>query len=102
MLRFAVIALVIGCQGSSSPSPNPNPYPNPNPNPNPIGSGSADIVDDEGSARVKPEEPDPVDVGKAIAELGAIPAWQAVVDRAQYLERRGQHGVVFGTIAPAG
>jgi hypothetical protein len=50
---------------------------------------------------VKPEEPEPVDVGKAIAELGAISAWEAVVDRAQYLDRRGQHGVVFGTVGPA-
>jgi hypothetical protein len=33
-----------------------------------------------------------------IEELGAIPAWQAVVDRAQYLERRNQHGVVYGTL----
>ena len=53
------------------------------------------------------EEPQPPDPGRAIAELGAVPAWQAVVDRAQYLARRGQHGIVFGTIgtpllAPAG
>ena len=42
----------------------------------------------------EPKEPpkDPID------ELGAIPAWQAVVDRAQYLERRNQHGVVYGTL----
>jgi hypothetical protein len=38
------------------------------------------------------EPKDPID------ELGAIPAWQAVVDRAKYLERRGQHGVVFGVL----
>jgi hypothetical protein len=49
----------------------------------------------------KPEEPETVDVGKAIADLGAVPAWQAVVDRAQYLARRGQHGVVFGTLGLA-
>ena len=54
--------------------------------------------DDEGSARPRPDEPEQIDVGKAIAELGAVPAWQAVVDRAQYLARRGQHGVVFGAI----
>ncbi len=33
-----------------------------------------------------------------IAALGAIPAWQAVVDRANYLRRRGQRGVVAGVI----
>lgn len=36
-----------------------------------------------------------------IAELGAIPAWQAVVDRAQLLARRGQRGVVYGRVGPA-
>src|SRR5829696_3680908 len=43
-------------------------------------------------------EPEPVDPGKLIADLGAISAWQAVIDRAQYLARRGQHGVVYGTL----
>jgi len=43
------------------------------------------------------EAPDP---GRVIAELGAIPAWQAVVDRAQLLGRRGQHGVVYGRVGP--
>ena len=38
--------------------------------------------------------------GRVIAELGAIPAWQAVVDRAQLLGRRGQHGVVYGRVGP--
>jgi hypothetical protein len=36
-----------------------------------------------------------------IAELGAIPAWQAVIDRAQLLGRRGQHGVVYGRVGAA-
>ena len=49
----------------------------------------------------KPEEPEPPDPGKVIAELGAISAWQAVIDRAQYLGRRGQRGVVFGRVGPA-
>ncbi|MCW5804061.1 MAG: hypothetical protein KIT31_16940, partial [Deltaproteobacteria bacterium] len=46
-------------------------------------------------------EPDPPDPSKLIAELGAVPAWQAVVDRAQLLGRREQHGVVYGRIGPA-
>jgi hypothetical protein len=45
-----------------------------------------------------PAEPEPPDPGALIDDLGAIPAWQAVVDRAQYLDRRGQHGVVYGTL----
>ncbi|MDQ3364441.1 MAG: hypothetical protein M3680_03340 [Myxococcota bacterium] len=54
------------------------------------------IVPDD--ARPKPEEPEPPDPSKVIAELGAIPAWQAVTDRAQLLARRGQHGIVYGRI----
>jgi hypothetical protein len=46
------------------------------------------------------EEPEPADPGKLIAELGAIPAWQAVIDRAQLLGRRDQHGVAYGKIGP--
>src|SRR5688572_7496477 len=55
------------------------------------------LVDaDAGPAKL--EEPEPPDPGKLIAELGAIPAWQAVVDRAQLLARRKQRGVVYGTV----
>ena len=50
----------------------------------------------------KPEEPEVVaDPNKTIIALHAIPAWQAVVDRALYLARRAQHGVVYGRIGPA-
>ena len=50
----------------------------------------------------KPDDPDPTpDPGKLIAELGAIPAWQAVIDRSQLLGRRSQHGVVYGRVGPA-
>ena len=59
----------------------------------------------EGSAVELPPKPDetepPPDPGKVLDELGAIPAWQAVVDRTLYLARRSQHGVVYGTIVPA-
>lgn len=62
------------------------------------GSGAAG----SGSARTAPEEPEaPADPNKQIAELGAIPAWQAVVDRAQLLARRGQKGIVYGRVGPA-
>jgi len=50
-------------------------------------------------ARVKVDEPESEpDPGKQIYSLGALPAWQAVVDRNLYLDRRGQHGVVYGTL----
>ncbi len=53
-------------------------------------------------ARVRVDEPEPLpDPGKQVEELGAVPAWQAVVDRNLYLERRDQHGVVYGTLGAA-
>ncbi|MEO7732726.1 MAG: hypothetical protein ABIY55_17280 [Kofleriaceae bacterium] len=55
----------------------------------------------DGDARAKPEEPEPPDPSRVIAELSAIPAWQAVIDRAQLLGRRGQHGVVYGRVGAA-
>jgi hypothetical protein len=75
-------------------------------------AGSAELVVDGGDvdARGRPGEaepaeppgpPGPPDPGRVIVELGAIPAWQAVVDRAQLLGRRGQHGVVYGRVGPA-
>lgn len=55
----------------------------------------------EDAAHEKPEEPEAPDPGKVIAELGAITAWQAVVDRASYLARRNQRGIAYGRIGPA-
>ncbi len=48
---------------------------------------------------VEPDEPPPPPPG--IEELGASPAWRAVVDRAQYLQRRGDRGVVYGRVEGA-
>jgi hypothetical protein len=47
-----------------------------------------------------PDEPEQV-AANQISELGAVPAWQAVVDRGHYLARRGEHGVVYGTLGAA-
>jgi hypothetical protein len=61
-------------------------------------AGPAAIADDAGA---KPDDPEPADPGKIIDELGAISAWEAVIDRAQLLARRSQHGVTYGRIGPA-
>ena len=64
--------------------------------------GDAGGDDDPGEAPVGPTGPDvadePPDPGAQIEALGAIPAWQAVVDRDSYLARREQRGVVYGVI----
>ena len=65
------------------------------------GSAGAVAAGREPDARGKSDEPEPPDPGRVISELAAIPAWQAVVDRAQLLGRRGQHGVVYGRVGPA-
>jgi hypothetical protein len=70
-----------------------------------FGTGGGSELDDAGAGALedarKLDEPEPPpDPGKQIADLGAIPAWQAVIDRAQLLARRNQHGVVYGRIGP--
>jgi len=108
MRRAVALVLIVACQGNGSNEPAP------------VGSGSAKTGSarpagfgsrDAGGTSADAEEvsgsgsgsdpEDPVDVGKTIADLGGISAWAAVVDRAQYLGRRGQHGVVFGTLGQA-
>jgi hypothetical protein len=104
---FAIAMLVAACQGGQSSGPIAT------------GSGTASggaakrdaggfgkledapVAPEPEDARVKPEEPEVPDPGKVIAELGAIPAWQAVVDRSQLLARRNQRGVVYGRVGPA-
>lgn len=48
-----------------------------------------------GGAAVVPEEPD---ISAESAALGAIPVWQAVVDRDRYLLRRDQKATVTGRV----
>jgi hypothetical protein len=96
---------VLGCQGGGNETPAQTPPKQGSAEPVQPGFGHHDAAEappePERDGGAAPDDPEQVDVGKAIAELGAIPAWQAVVDRAQYLARRAQHGVVFGTVGPA-
>ncbi|HEY4242667.1 MAG TPA: hypothetical protein VGM88_22780 [Kofleriaceae bacterium] len=62
------------------------------------GSGSAGFGSAGSAVDDKVEPPDP---GKALTDVGAVAAWQSVIDRAQYLARRKQHGVVYGRVGPA-
>jgi hypothetical protein len=108
MTRLACAAawLALACQGGNNPSTESPPSHPTAPGSATAGFGTPTPGDAEtGAAPAEDahpsDEPERVDVGKTIADLGAIPAWQAAVDRAQYLLRRGQHGVVFGTIGPA-
>jgi hypothetical protein len=101
MVKWLVIAALVACQGNresggegSGVASNVEPGPEAAPV---FDNPEAGVVE----ADAKVEEPEPPDPGKLIAELGAIPAWQAVIDRAQLLARRSQHGVVYGRIGPA-
>jgi hypothetical protein len=92
---LALLCVVAACQGKSGDA----------------GDGSAKITRDaidpidlappEDGPPPKIEEPEPPDPGKLIADLGAIPAWETVIDRAQLLARRGQRGTAYGKIGPA-
>lgn len=92
----ALLVAACACQGS-----NPGPPAPPVVRDAAVAVRELDAAVAEPDARVKPEEPELPDPGRAIAELAAIPAWQAVIDRAQLLARRGQHGVVYGRVGPA-
>ncbi|HEY5946935.1 MAG TPA: hypothetical protein VIV40_15635 [Kofleriaceae bacterium] len=89
MKRYVpLLLLIVACQSHGDQTP-----------PAPKDARTVKIEAPPADASDEPvREPEPVDPGKAIADLGAVSAWQAVIDRAQYLARRGQHGVVFGTL----
>lgn len=87
LVATAVLAACQGHGGGESHPPVPKDAHIAKPEPPPLDASEEPV-----------REPEPPDPGKAIADLGAVSAWQAVVDRAQYLARRGQHGVVYGTI----
>jgi hypothetical protein len=80
--RCLVLALLVSACGDDQPAPRAEP---------PREMPQIPLDDDTEAAPPLPSDPD-----KAVLQLGAIPAWEAVVQRAQYLARRGQHGVVYG------
>lgn len=88
LLLVALGSSAIACQskGNEAPPP-PKDAGIAKPEPPPIDASEEPV-----------REPEPPDPGKVLADLGAVSAWQAVIDRAEYLERRGQHGVVYGTL----
>ncbi|HLL24317.1 MAG TPA: hypothetical protein VK427_19435 [Kofleriaceae bacterium] len=94
-MRWCLVVALVACQGGDADKPKPSPVAPEAA----IPEDALGTVEPDASTKVEPE-PEPPDPGKLIAELSAIPAWQAVIDRAQLLARRGQHGVVFGTIGP--
>ncbi|MGE0550693.1 MAG: hypothetical protein AB7O24_08135 [Kofleriaceae bacterium] len=97
---LCVAALAVACQSSGDQPAAPIQGSGAAPAP----AGSAVVASDGAvtdDARVPLDEPEPVSFDKRIAELGAIPAWQAVIDRAQLLARRKQRGVVYGTVGPS-
>ena len=94
---LVLVAALVACQGKRSEDPPPR------------GEGSGTAVVAEAprpdamilppeDAPKKPDEVEPPDPGKVIAELGAISAWQSVIDRSRYLARRGERGVVYGRL----
>jgi len=106
--RLLLVAIVAAaCQGNRDAGPNAGSARSPE-EPGDASSGFGTNSPPEDAAPVvqedagpKPEEPEPPDPGKLIAELGAIPAWQAVIDRARLLGRRNLRGIVYGRIGPA-
>jgi hypothetical protein len=88
MVKWLLLVSLVACQGQESAKPRRDARPVPI-------DAAAEVAD----ATVAVDDNEPVaDPGKLIADLGAVPAWQAVVDRGQYLARRNLSGVVYGTL----
>ena len=115
MVRALVCAaLCVACQGQAGEAPRgagsasrgPVEAAVRDPSAGGTGGGVPGLASDEPDpsggrdARTKSDEPELPDPGRTIAELNAMPVWQAVVDRAQLLGRRGQRGVVYGRVGP--
>ncbi|MEZ4366426.1 MAG: hypothetical protein R2939_09080 [Kofleriaceae bacterium] len=64
------------------------------------GDPAADRAADASAERAGGDDTDLADPDVDLDQLGAIPAWQAVVDRAELLARRGQRAVVVGAVGP--
>jgi hypothetical protein len=98
MVKRALLVLAVACQSHEAPPRVETGSAVPKPIAIDAGSAVAEPDLPEVDKQPKRDEPEPVDPGRQLVDLGAVPAWQAVVDRAQYLERRGQKGVVYGTL----
>jgi hypothetical protein len=98
--RWLVLLALSACQGQGSEAPK-----------QPVGSGSSQAAgpDDSndtagrGSAGASATAaPVPkLTAPQLIAQLGAVPVWESVVQRGQLLARRGQRGVLYGRVGPA-
>lgn len=89
MVKWLLVVSLVACQGQESAKPTRR-----DARPVPI-----DAAGDVADGAIVVDENEPVaDPSKLIADLGAVPAWQAVVDRGQYLARRNLSGVVYGTL----
>ena len=99
MVKWALLATLLGCQSHDNAAPRVETGSSAAPSDAHLVRDGDEQDEPRADARVKVDEPEPApDPGKQIYGLGAVPAWQAVVDRNLYLDRRGQHGVVYGTL----
>src|SRR5258706_13909624 len=97
MVKLAALASVpAGCQGHDASGQQQSPT-----RKDAAVAHSTDDADPTDAPPVADEQEQAPDPGKLIADLGAIPAWEAVVSRGDYLARRGQHGIVYGLVGDA-
>jgi hypothetical protein len=101
-MKWVALVVLVACQGNRDRDPGGNGIASNHVEPGPEAAPVFEMPEAGTAAPddAKLDDPEP-DPGKVIAELGAIPAWQAVIDRAQLLGRRNQHGVVYGRVGAA-
>lgn len=99
MKRLLVVALV-GCQGGASTKKDAAAKVVADAAIDAAGAAADEPGSGAGSGAGADEPAEPAEPGKKIEDLGAISAWEMVVQRTNYLARRKQHGVAYGTIGP--
>ena len=90
-----MLAGVLACSGSrdtTAPGRPPADAARPAPEPEPVPPDAAP------APKLEQLAVDGRDEAETLRRLGGVPAWQAVVERGQYLARRGQQGIVFGRL----
>ena len=94
MVKHATVLLALAaCQSKIDDTPPPGPKDARIAKPEPPPADASDLP---------VREPEPPDPGKLLADLGAVSAWQAVIDRAQYLAHRQQYGASISALIEEG
>jgi hypothetical protein len=95
---LSLLAVVSACSGSRDTAAPARPPADAAPRPVPVTAPEPVPPEPDPAPQLEALAVDGGDEAETLRRLGAVPAWQAVVERGQHLARRGQQGVVFGRV----